>query len=270
MLGLDLNRWTAADLFEALKGPTPPDGFGPAPHCQRIAPPAPNMYTDGRAALPNSQFALSGFGVWIPPSDGVDCGTRPIPAQDTLDVAHSETSAGGTFLWCRVAGPIQGSCRAELTATLLALSCAGPLHICTDSSYVVKGWRRITSKRHLKPWTHVPNGDLWQAFHAKLVERGPHSVRLSHIWSHMTREQACIACVSEHDRLGNALADEAAARGLGQWGDALHVANAYLSRYKGLGRLAVAIRALMLDVLLSSSARRAVSDAIFERRLRAQ
>ena len=141
------------------------------------------VYTDG-ACVHNQSASLrrAGVGAWWAEGHGSNI--------SELLVGHEQTNN-----------------RAELTAVLkVLLSEARPVHIKTDSKYVLDGCLKHRFAWAALKWHHVRNADLWKQVHGLLNMRGD-QVRMSKVKGHATIHDVAKGRVSERDKMGNDAAD---------------------------------------------------------------
>ena len=95
-----------------------------------------------------------------------------------------------------------------MAAAVAVTQATTPIHLITDSEYVLNGIRTLISKEELE--ADANNLDKW--WHIQQHLRKTH--RVGWIKGHRTPEQAKALGFSEEDRLGNEQADVLATRGL--------------------------------------------------------
>ena len=104
-----------------------------------------------------------GAGVWWP---GRSIEDQPLHSNEVSCAVHA-WHPDGLALWGGVFGPMSDSTRTEIAAGLLALSGPGPVHSASDSLNFVRDATSILKEvghRRIKPWSLMPNGDLWAIF----------------------------------------------------------------------------------------------------------
>jgi ribonuclease HI len=183
------------------------------------------VYTDG-ACMQNQSPALrrAGVGAWW-------CDGHPKNASKPLD-GHTQTNQ-----------------RAELAAVLYVLEIeTRPVHIKSDSKYVVQGVLKHRFAWCALGWSRVANAVLWQKVHALLQSRTS-EVTISKVKGHASEQDVRKKKVEWFDKRGNDAADELASAGARQ-----HAVSADEVQ-RDLARKAVArdVQLMMIDTLCARS-----------------
>lgn len=75
-------------------------------------------------------------------------------------------------------------------------------------------WGRVSILHRKTPykqqWSQMRDGDLWELFANIVEERGPHSVTITKVKGHATKEMVEDGKVEEEEKRGNDVSDEAA------------------------------------------------------------
>ena len=113
-------------------------------------------------------------------------------------------------------GRTQTNQRAELLAVIRVLEIEPrPLHIKTDSQYVLDGCRQHRFVWAAAGWRKVGNADLWKWLHA-LLEARPGHFAISKVKGHATAQDLHRGFVKPEDKHGNDAADTLARAGAAQ------------------------------------------------------
>ena len=171
------------------------------------APAAPNAFSDASVRpTATSELALAAYAVWRP---GAVAGSADELAEQLIaPVAQLPT---GVLYANALFGPVCSTGRVELAGALAALYAPGPLHLATDSAYVMAGYRALIDNAidlDRKPWLLRPDGDLWGHFQAAFLARGGvRSTRLSKVKAHLEEAAVEDGRIPREQWLGNARAD---------------------------------------------------------------
>ena len=114
--------------------------------------------------------------------------------------------------WGPFVGLVQCIDAAEVQAATMAMKLGiPPLHVYSDSDFFVKGWRRGPE------WCTAPgraHADVWRIFWTILQDfGGEDTLKVTKVKAHATQAMVDGELVTEVDRWGNQLADEAAKNG---------------------------------------------------------
>ena len=144
------------------------------------------VYTDGSCVHNQSaKLRRAGFGAWWADGHEQNC-SAPLE------------------------GHVQTNNRAELSAVLHVLAAeTRPVHIKTDSKYVLDGCLKHRFTWAALGWHKVSNADLWRAVHLLLSQRGD-SVAMSKVKGHATCKDVAQNRVTARDKHGNDGADSLA------------------------------------------------------------
>ena len=126
----------------------------------------------------------------------------------------AEVRVVGEFVvkaWGPLPGIIQCIDAAEVHAVTRVLRLGvPPLHIYSDSEFFVKGWERGQA------WCIAPgraHADIWREFWDVLNDFGAEALQVSKVKAHATQAMVEGHVISEVDRWGNQVADDAAKKG---------------------------------------------------------
>ena len=147
---------------------------------------------------------------------------------------------------------MQSNQRAELTAVLHVLQTeARPVHVKTDSEYVLKGcishrgvWRSLG-------WQGVQNKDLWQEVDALLEQKGMDNFMISKVKGHASWKDVRNGTATREDKLGNDAADR-----LAREGAASHALSPeYVQQAKARLMVAREVQAMMIEIVAARAAK---------------
>ena len=184
------------------------------------------VYTDG--ACVHNQFPTlrrAGVGVWWGKGHGKNY-SAPLP------------------------GHVQTNQRAELAAVIHALRYEErPVHIKSDSAYVVNGCSKFRHAWAALCWHRVKNADLWKELHILIESRPAGSCAITKVKGHASNRDVKKGRVQIWDKIGNDAADHLASAGA-----AAHALPADQVRKVKL-RMAVAqdVQKLMVDIVAARS-----------------
>jgi hypothetical protein len=107
-------------------------------------------------------------------------------------------------------------------AGITAALANGPVHQGTDSSayrsrclMLIHG-ANLTLKR---PWALQKDGDLWEYMEHIIAAKGAHALKITKVKGHVTAKHIRDGTHRLSDKVGNDMADDLAARGVGAHGD---------------------------------------------------
>ena len=152
-------------------------------------------------------FGLGGAGVWWPDRSSVD---KPLHSNEESCAIHA-WKPDGLALWGGVFGPMLDSTRTEIAAGLLALSGPGPIHFASDNLNFVRDANRILNTvgfRPKKPWSLLPNGDLWAIFDEHANHKGKHAIRATWVKGHATDQHIADGITTHTHKVNNDRVDE--------------------------------------------------------------
>ena len=113
--------------------------------------------------------------------------------------------------WGPLPGIVQCIDAAEVHAVTRVLRLGvPPLHVYSDSDFFVKGWERG------QVWCEAPgraHADVWREFWAVLNDFGVEALQVTKVKAHATQAMVEGNVISEIDRWGNQVADDAAKKG---------------------------------------------------------
>jgi ribonuclease HI len=113
-----------------------------------------------------------------------------------------------------LAGHNQTNQRAELTAVIYAVSTeARPVHIKSDSAYVVNGCTKFRHSWAALGWRKVKNADLWKQLHTLMLARPDGTVLFTKVKGHASKTDVRRGRVRSQDKTGNDAADLLATAG---------------------------------------------------------
>ena len=184
------------------------------------------VYTDG-ACLHNQHTCLrkAGVGAWW--ADGHSHNiSEPLP------------------------GIAQTNQRAELLAVIRVLQVEPrPLHIKTDSQYVLNGCLRHRFAWAAASWRKIKNSDLWKQLHNLLEDRSA-GFNITKVKGHATADDVASGRVALSDKHGNDAADALAGKGA-----ATHaLPSAEVRAVKHRHAVAQSVQRMMVDILLARAA----------------
>ena len=235
----------------------------------------PNVFTDGGLKHPDSNlWALGGFGIWWPDTDGFEDGHQ------LHKFTHQEALDQGILMWGSLPGLGCSSTRTELAAALMALLSARPVHIARDSKAMIdKASKLIKAAEHWqlcsrtagwmhrnpcgKPWGMQTDGDLWEQFWTALHLRGPGTVCFTKVKGHATAIDIAAGRATTELAAGNNHADTGATRGTDQHLPGLLSLAEWLSlRHKDYCKFMVRIHKVIVAVLQKEKHIRAEKAAV--------
>ena len=249
----------ARNLFSIAKGDFGEIDLDPPLPCTKPAPDLPNVWPDGSVKHPSQPiWSLGGFGI-VQENRLSTCDALH-KNEDTF--VRTQAKGGDLHLWGPLPGPMCSSTRTELAGGLISLYAPRASHIASDSWNFV----RIAQKLFLglplpkvfdKPWSLIPNGDLWKLFFEHARIKGLHSLRATWVKGHATDKHVSDGIISEHNKFMNHVADGLADDGVSLYTSNLQpLAQAYSFRQYIYGRIIVAIQQFIVTVHLWAKERR--------------
>ena len=207
-----------------------------------------NAYSDGSLKHTKGHFwQVGGAGVWWPgrKEDSLSPEEKRYAQykmyQEKADIFDREAKEGreGVMLWNAFNTRLNSSTRCELGAAILALLSPLTLNIGVDNATVVtrgneiidhlrkqeaverkdaKGIKKLGGTLSVlhrptpykQGWPQMRDGDLWEVFADLVRQRGPHTVSITKVKGHATKEMVSQGNVQEVDKQGNDAADVAA------------------------------------------------------------
>ena len=158
-------------------------------------------------------FGLGGAGVWWPGRNIVD---QPLHSNEVSCAVHA-WQPDGLALWGGVFGPMSDSTRTEIAAGLLALSGPGSVHFASDSLNFVRDANSIlegVGHRRTKPWSLMPNGDLWAIFDEHATHKGKHAIKATWVKGHATEQHIAEGVTTHTHKVNNDRVDKLARMGV--------------------------------------------------------
>ena len=147
-------------------------------------------------------------------------------------------------------GIAQTNQHAELFAVILVLQMeARPLHIKTDSQYVLNGCLRHRFAWAAASWRKIKNSDLWKQLHNLLEDRSA-GFNITKVKGHATADDVASGRVALSDKHGNDAADALAGKGA-----ATHaLPSAEIRAVKHRYAVAQSEHQMLVDILLARAA----------------
>jgi len=240
----------ARQIVQACKHPDWQEDFPMPDTCAEMAPPEPNVYTDGSLKNPTiQQWSLGGVGIWWPERD---LAANPLSEAEAAFTRHRQEN-GALSLWGSMAANRCSSTRAELAAGCIAATAPGPVHQATDSKAYQSKMRLLLRGKNLtkrRPWALQPDGDLWSAMEQLIKHKGAHSIRITWVKGHAKLEHIESGVSTHAHKAGNDRADTLADQGVDSHIQGLsHLANFYVAKQTTATKLLTRIYAMFHRVL---------------------
>ena len=154
-------------------------------------------------------------------------------------------------------GAAQTNQRAELLAVIRVLQIENrPVHVKTDSKYVLDGCLRNRFAWAAMQWRRVSNADLWKQLHSLLQKRAA-SFRITKVKGHATASDVAAGRVAFLDKFGNDAADALARKGAAIHAPSKDIVRAVRHRFA----VTKSVQHMMVDILLARSACKPTEDS---------
>ena len=184
---------------------------------------------------------------------------QPLHSNEVSCAVHA-WHPDGLALWGGVFGPMSDSTRTEIAAGLLALSGPGPVHFASDSLNFVRDATRILEgarQGREKPWSLMPNGDLWAIFDEHVTHKGKHAIKATWVKGHATDQHIVDGVTTHTHKVNNDRVDKLARMGVDLHDlHAAYMAAAYAKRLALSQQVTMRVHDMILRVLAASSASR--------------
>jgi ribonuclease HI len=182
--------------------------------------------------------------------------------QNEFMFAYVEEKGDDLHLFAPIAGPRCSSTRTETAAVLLSICKPGPASIATDSLSVVRTMHALlANKPRKKPWSLIPNGDLWEVIERFVSLKGARSIRTKWVKGHTAVTDVHSGVISMAEHLGNSAADLLADKGVTKHPQGLEaLGNVYAFRRLIYLRLLHSIHTHIVKVFLAAQERRKTEE----------
>ena len=215
-------------LGERLRGATPADGLPLPDPIQQLAPPSPNVFTDGSIQWPYPAHWAAGAAAFKLPEE-----TRHMPGSSQVQDYCRPSSWFQDAYHLPLVGPACSSTRAEALAVLAVLCQPFAMHVATDSQVVhdrIARWLdkglpvcitdpsdeaqvSLPPQWLLKPFLFMLDGDLWQCIAQIVARRQLPSFAITKVKSHLGSADIALGRISAANQRGNEIADAVADEG---------------------------------------------------------
>ena len=137
---------------------------------------------------------------------------------------------------------------------------SGAVHVASDSRVFTRKAQQIIDRPAAwpcKPWSITIDGDLWEAFHGIVIQKGSHAVRVSWTNGHIIEQQVHAGEYTREAKECNDIADKLADKGVSQHpGIHCAMAEVWAARQQSYAAFLCDVHAFICDMLRADADKR--------------